>query len=144
MLIVFYGLCVSLVVLLMRSRIVVYNISLEELRPILTSIAMKLDKRSRWVGDSLHLPELRVHLHVEPVEWIRNIQLTAGGSQQSYEGWHQLQTELKKSLSQIKVSPNMFGVPLVVFSGLFALAAAVWMLRDQQAVAQALADLLRK
>ena len=41
-LIVFYGLCVSLVVLLMRPRLVVYNVALEELRPILSKIAMEL------------------------------------------------------------------------------------------------------
>ena len=33
LLISFYGLCVSLIVLLMRSRIVIYNTSLEQLRP---------------------------------------------------------------------------------------------------------------
>ena len=65
MLIVFYGLCISLVVLLMRSRIVIYNISLEQLRPILTNVAMKLDPKSRWAGDSLLMPDKRIHLHVE-------------------------------------------------------------------------------
>ena len=95
MLIIFYGLCVSLAVLLMRSRIVVYNISMEHLRPILTGVAMKLDKKSRWNGDSLWLPERKVHLHVEAVDWLKNIQLTGGGSQQSYEGWHLLEKELR-------------------------------------------------
>ena len=103
MLIVFYGLCVSLIVLLMRSRIVIYNISLEQLRPILTSVAMSLDKRSRWTGDSLLMPEQKVHLHVETVEPMRNIQLTAGGNQQSYEGWQSLERELSKALKDTKV-----------------------------------------
>lgn len=144
MLIVFYGLCASLVVLLMRSRIVIYNVTQEQLRPILTSVAMKLDKRSRWHGDSLLLPEKRVHLHLESTELLRNVQLTAGGSHQSYEGWQALEEELKEALKKISVGPNMIGVPLLFISGCLALGAAVWMLTDQTAVAQALQDLWRK
>ncbi len=144
MLVIFYGLCVSLVVLLMRSRIVIYNITMEQLRPILTSVAMNLDKRSRWNGDSLLLPERKVHLHVEPVEALRNVQLTAGGSQQSYEGWQALEEELTTALKKMPVGPNMIGVPLLLISGALALGTVVWMLRDQQAVAQALQELWRK
>ncbi len=143
MLIVFYGLCVSLVVLLMRSRIVIYNISAEHLRPILTGVAMKLDKKSRWSGDSLWMPDLQVHLHVEAVDWLKNVQLTAGGNNQSYEGWHALEKELRMALSKIPVGPSLIGVPMLIVSGLLALGAAIWMLSDQQAVAQALNELWR-
>lgn len=144
MLIVFYGLCVALGVLLMRSRIVIYNVTLDQLRPILTSVAMRLDKRSRWNGDSLLLPEKRVHLHVEPSEFLRNVQLIAGGNKQSYEGWQALEEELNAALRKIRVGPNLIGVPLLLVSGGLALCAAIWMLRDQTAVAQALQDLWRK
>ena len=144
MLIVFYGLCVSLVVLLMRSRIVIYNISLEQLRPILTSVAMKLDKRSRWSGDSLLMPERKVHLHVEPVEALRNIQLTSGGNQQSFEGWQSLEKELSIALKRISVGPNLIGIPFLVASAVLAVSAASWMLNDQAAVAKALEALWRK
>ncbi len=144
MLIIFYGLCVSLAVLLMRSRIVIYNISMEHLRPILTGVAMKLDKKSRWNGDSLWLPERKVHLHVEAVDWLKNIQLTGGGTQQSYEGWHLLEKELRAALRKIPITPNMTGIPMLLISGALALGAAIWMLNDQQAVAQALEELWRK
>ncbi len=143
MLMVFYGLCVSLAVLLLRSRIVIYNMSLEHLRPILTGVAMKLDKKSRWSGDSLWLPEQKVHLHVEPVSWLKNVQLTAGGSQQSYEGWHTLEKELNSALKKIPVEPNVIGIPLLLISGALALGSAVWMLSDQQAVAQAVEEIWR-
>ena len=144
MLIVFYGLCVSLVVLLMRPRIVVYNISLEQLRPILTSVAMKLDKRSRWNGDSLIMPDRRVHLHVEPVEALRNIQLTSGGNQQSFEGWQALEQELTAALKHVSMGPNLISIPFLVASAMLAIGAAAWMLNDQAAVAKALEALWRK
>ena len=144
MLLVFYGLCVSLVVLLMRARIVIYNVSMEQLRPILNSVAMRIDKRSRWNGDSLLMPENRVHLHVEPVEWLRNVQLTAGGGNQSHEGWQRLESELNFALKKLSCGPSMIGIPLIIVSGGLALSAAVWMLQDQQAVAQAFEELWRK
>ncbi|MEM9410566.1 MAG: hypothetical protein AAGA30_05600, partial [Planctomycetota bacterium] len=90
LLVSFYGLCVSLIVLLMRSRIVVYNASLEQIRPILNQIAMDFDRKSRWTGDSLLIPDLQVHLHLEAVDWLRNVQLTSGGVNQSIEGWRKL------------------------------------------------------
>lgn len=142
MLIAFYGLAVSLTVLLMRSRIVIYNISLEHLRPILTGVAMRLDKKSRWTGDSLWMPEQKVHLHVEPVEWLRNVQLTAGGNQQSYEGWQALEKELAEALKKIPVQPNMIGIPMLTVSASLAVGAAVWMLFDQPSVASAINELL--
>jgi hypothetical protein len=143
MLIVFYGLCVSLSVLLMRSRIVIYNMSLEHLRPILTGVAMRLDKKSRWTGDSLWMPEQKVHLHVEPVGWLKNVQLTAGGNQQSYEGWHTLEKELNAALKKIPVEPGMIGVPLLLVAVALAIGSISWMLSDQQAVAQAMKEIWR-
>ena len=100
MLIIFYALCISLVVLLMRSRIVIYNVTQEQLRPLLTSVAIKLDRGSRWSGDSLFLPEKQVHLHIETNDLLRNVQLTAGGNNQSYEGWEALEKELHKALKK--------------------------------------------
>ena len=143
-LILFYGLCVSLVVLLMRSRIVVYNIAGDQLMPVLKSIAHKLDKDSRWAGEMLMMPNLKVHLHVESSDWSRNIQLCAGGSQQSYDGWRALEQELRRELSPIEVRPNFLGIGFLVVSGLLSLGAAIWLVTDQQAVAQAFTEMLRR
>lgn len=144
LLISFYGLCVSLVVLLMRSRIVIYNVNLVQLRPILHQVAMELDPKSRWTGDSLLIPSLSVHLHVEAVDWLRNVQLTSGGMNQSFEGWRNLELELKKSLSSIRVGPNLFGIGMLVAAGVLAACSATWMLYDPQSVAHSLDDLLRR
>lgn len=143
LLLAFYGLCVSLAVLMMRSRLVVYNVSSEQLRPILGQIAMELDPKSRWAGDSLIIPKLNVHLHMENVDWLRNVQLTSGGNQQSFEGWRILGVELKKALQPIKVGPNIIGIGMLLASGVLAAASATWMLADQQSVASALVEMLR-
>lgn len=143
MLLVFYGLCVSLLVLLMRSRIVIYNVSMDKLRPALTLVAMEMDRKSRWVGDSLIIPAAGVHLHAEPVRWLRNVQLTAVGHNQSHEGWMQLETELGKALEKIPVGSSLVGVPLISISISLAIGTAAWMLNDQESVAAAFENMWR-
>ncbi|MEM7454815.1 MAG: hypothetical protein AAF456_10745 [Planctomycetota bacterium] len=144
MLIVFYGLCVSLVVLLLRARIVVYNISMDQLLPVLKAISTKLDKNTKWVGNSLVMPGRNVHLHVEPVEWMRNVQLVAGGNQQSYEGWKVLERELSAALKPLRVGPNLPGVLFVCLSAVMAFGTAVWVIAERNNVAQAFDEMLRR
>jgi hypothetical protein len=142
MLLTFYGLCVALAVLLMRSRIVIYNISLEHVRPILTNLARQMDSNSRWTGDSLWLPNSRINLFVETVSWLRNIELIAGGNQQSYESWRKLQKELDDSLRRIPVNPNPIGILFMIGGLALAAAAIIWMLVDQQSVRASFRELL--
>ena len=143
-LIVFYGLCVSLVVLLMRPRIVIYNVSLEELRPILSKIALELDPKSRWIGDALVIPRLKIHMHVEAVVSLRNVQMVAGGNHQSMEGWLRVERELKQHMAKVAVGPNVMGVPFLVASGLLAATAAGYLLSDTEAVKLALDHFFRR
>lgn len=143
LLVIFYGLCVSLLVLLMKPRLVIYNMSMEEIRPILTKIAMELDPKSRWLDDALVIPRLKIHMHVEAVEWLRNVQMMAGGNHQSVEGWKRFERELAKTLHKIKVGPNVMGVPFLIGSAALALTAAFYMLQDPLSVVASLQDMLR-
>ena len=143
-LIVFYGLCVSLMVLLMRPRLVIYNVSLEELRPILSKIALELDPKSRWIGNALVVPQLKVHMHVEAVEWLRNVQMLAGGNQQSMEGWLRMERELKQHMVKVAVGPNVMGVPFLIVSGLLAVTAATFLIRGAEVVKLALDNFFRR
>ncbi len=102
LLIAFYGLCVSLIVLLMRPRIIVYNLSPQRLRPILADIAIRLDPKSRWSGDSLQMPTMDVQLHLEGSSWMSNSQLVAIGDDQKFESWRRLERELRAQLAAIK------------------------------------------
>jgi hypothetical protein len=140
----FYFLCLTLLVLLARPRLVVYNVTAEQLRPVLADVVSRLDKEFRWAGDCLVLPELGVQLHVEPMPLLRNVQLVASGPRQSYAGWRQLEIALAEGLRGTRSGSNPIGFGLVIVSiAVFALAMA-WMARDQEAVAQALNEFLRR
>ena len=144
LLIIFYGLCVSLTVLLMRPRLVVYNINVEQLRPIITEIAMELDPNSRWTGDSLIIPKSGIHLQMEGIDWLRNVQLEATGNKQNFDGWSSLEKRLKQETRTQKVPPNTLGLLMMGIAGCLAVFSAGWMLFDREAVAQAFENMLRK
>ena len=137
MMIAFYGMLVSLTVLLMRTRIVIYNITPEQLRPILSEVAKDFDNSARWSGDGLFIPAKQVQLHLDVSQWSRNIQLVASGSNQSYEGWKELEQRLKTATSAIQVGPNVFSFPLLVISSALAAVTLIWMLIDKEAVVAA-------
>ena len=144
LLVVFYGLCVSLTVLLMRPRLVVYNVTREQVRPLLSEIATRCDSGSRWTGDSLIIPKLGVHLQLESVDWLKNVQLVASGNQQSFEGWSKFESELKTGLKNMKVRPSMLGYVMLGVSLTLAVCCCSWMLLDKTSVAQALDEMLRR
>src|SRR5215475_3700215 len=55
-LLLFYWLWLLLLVLLSRPRLVIYNISAEELHPVLAEIAACPGIEPRWAGSQLSLP----------------------------------------------------------------------------------------
>jgi len=142
--IAFYMLCLSLAVLLMRPRIVIYNVTFEQLRPSLADIVLRLDSESRWAGDSLVMPNLGVQLTVESQGMMKNVQLAAAGAEQSFQGWRLLESELTSTLRSAKGTRNPYGMSLIMFGLLMAAAVIFWLSRDPQGVAQALNEMLRK
>ena len=76
----FYVMCLVLVLLLLRPRLVIYNISVDQLRPVLADLVDKLDRDARWAGDSLVLPALGVQLHLDSFPPMRNVSLAAIGA----------------------------------------------------------------
>ncbi len=142
LLLMFYGLCVSLFILLMRPRLVIYNISADQLRPLLMEAVHDIDKESRWAGDCLMMPNLRIQLHVEP-SILRNVQLVSSGPKQSLEGWLKLESKLAEALKPIRSSRNPVGLGMMIIAGLLTLTCTIWMLSSPQSVAQSLSEMLR-
>jgi hypothetical protein len=108
-----YALIVLLVVLLLRPRIIIYNIALEQLRPVLADVVGRLDAESRWAGDSLVMPRLGLQLHVEAAPLLNNVQLVSSGSTQALAGWRHLETELATALRRARTAVHPLGVSLL-------------------------------
>lgn len=138
-----YMLGLVLVLLMLRPRLVIYNISIEELRPVLAEVVRDLDPEARWAQDSLALPRLGVQLHLEALALWRNVSLVSSGPLQNPQGWRRLELALAAALARLEVPRNLRAVGLVS-AGLMILAVLVLTVsRDPQAVAQMVFDALR-
>jgi len=140
-LLVFYWLCLSLIVLLARPRIVVYNVTVEELRPVLAGVVGPLDADARWAGDALTLPSLGMQLHMDVFSMMRCVSLVASGAQQNLPNWRRLETQLAAALAKLPVRRNRRGAVMVALAALLALAALTHLLANPRAVAQSMNEL---
>ena len=139
-----YALAALLVILLMRLRLVVYNITLDELQPIVAEVATQLDPEARWAGESLNMPQRGVQLHLEALPAMKNVQLVALSSNQDIPAWRILESELRNALRKVHTAPNPAGVCWIAF-GLLTAAGITWYLADDPAAAtQALNEMLRR
>jgi hypothetical protein len=138
-----YALCLVLLLLTLRPRLVIYNISTDELRPILADLVPELDEQARWAGDGLALPNLGVQLHLDGQPAMRNVSLVATGPRQSHQGWRRLELALAEALGELEVARNPQAIGLLGAGALLALAVVLSVARDPQAVAQSLFDMLR-
>ncbi len=137
-----YAFFVISVLLALRPRLVIYNISADELRPVLANVVAELDCQVRWAGDALSLPQLGVQLYVEKTSLTRNVSLVSAGPNQNNQGWRRLEQALRAALAPLEVPRNPRGVSILSAGVLLTLALAITIGRDPRAVAQGLIDML--
>jgi hypothetical protein len=143
LLMAFYGLSLTLWIMLSRPRLVVYNMALDELQPILVQTAARIDHDSRWAGESLAMPQLRVQLQLEAYPPMRNTSLVATAGAQSISGWRRLEGALRASLREQRAGTAAHGLWLTV-CGLAILAVlALFVAESPQVIAQGVERMLR-
>lgn len=141
-LLAFYLLWVALAAMICRPRLVIFNITPDELRPLLIEAAGTVDASFRWAGDSLVLPKLEVQLHIDGFPLLRHTSLVSSGPRQSLEGWHRLAKQLRASVRTVTVEPNMAGIVFLA-AAMLMVGVAEWQLATHpNQVAEALGELL--
>lgn len=143
LMIALYFLLVSLTSMMLRPRLVIYNMTRDELRPVMAEVARKIDPTARWTGDGLTLPKLAVRLHMECSQTFRNVQLVSVGSDQNDSGWRKLESELRRSLRTTETERNARGVPMLITALVFIGLVAFLVLRDSREIAASIWQLLR-
>jgi hypothetical protein len=142
LLLALYALCATLMILAMRPRLVIYNTSLDELRPILAMVVNQLDANARWAGHCVCLPGLRIELQLETTDILHNVSLVATGSEQNLAGWQHLEAALRRALREAAVLRGARGVLFLACAAALIIAALSQMVLDPQAVALGVNELL--
>lgn len=139
-----YGLSVTFLVLVSRPRLVVYNITPEQLRPVLSRVVMTFDAEARWAGDGLFLPQRGVQMHLESFASMRHVSLVASGPRQDLSAWHKLEQQLASALESVHVGVNPRGISFCIVAGLLLVACVANMLSHPLEVAEGCNALLRR
>lgn len=137
-----YMCVLMLVLLLLRPRLVIYNISTDQLRAVLADVIEQLDSGARWAGDSLWLPNLGVQMHVCGFPAFRTVSLVALGANQNYLGWRRLEQALDAALGRVEVPRNHRALSLITAGMLLIAALVIVIARDPQTVAESLRELI--
>lgn len=121
-----FALCVAVCVLVSRPRMVVYNITVEQFRPLVAEVVSALDPAARWAGESAALPGRGFQLHIEGNGPLRTVSVVNVGERSSPEGWGEFTRRLRRAVRGLRVRRSPWG-------GLFAclggglLVATTWL-----------------
>lgn len=108
-----FALMVAVCMLVARPRMVVYNISVEQFRPLVAEVVAALDPEARWAGESAALPGRGFQLHIEGNGPLRTVSVVNIGERSSAEGWGEFTRRLRRSVRTLRVRRSPWG-------GLFA------------------------
>ena len=139
-----YLIFVVLAIMLMRPRLIIYNMTAEQLRPTLEKTIAEVDPSAEWVGDCVVSPRLGVQLAIERNSGVRNVMLTAVGSEQDLEGWYRIYMQLKTALSGNRQPPNLQGVSFLFLACVMVGAVLFSLFTGRQEIAQAFQEMLRQ
>ncbi|NDC62631.1 MAG: hypothetical protein EBZ59_01270 [Planctomycetia bacterium] len=119
------ALVVALCLLVSRPRMVVYNITIEQLRPLVAEVVSSLDPGARWAGESAALPARSLQVHMEGNGAMRSVNVVAVGERTSLESWGEFSRRLRQSAGRLRVRASPWGLPFTL-AGLLIVAGAAW------------------
>ena len=145
LLLALYGLGVTLVTLLTRPRIVVYNVTPQQMHSMVEAVAASLDEKADWAGDCLQLPQLGIQLNVETNVSMGIGELVSAGPHQSFQGWRQLEYAMAKAFRESPARGRKLSGAMFSFVGIGLLLGVVyWVVNHHPAVAQGLREMLSR
>lgn len=121
-----YLFVVAVALLAVRPRLVVYNISLDQLRPVIAEVAARIDPATRWAGEAVALPGRGVQVHLDGRGGMRGMSLVAIGAKTSPEGWAEFSRRVRHAVRRLRVRRSPWAA-VFIGSGCLLLAASAWL-----------------
>lgn len=137
-----YSSALTLFVLLLPPRLVIYNISLDQLHEVLAQAARRVDGAAHWAGNTFVLPNRNVQFILQTFPTLRNVSLAATGEHQNHQAWRELDVALRQDLAKTDVGPNPRGLTMVGVGVLILGIVAFRWVSNPQAVTQGFIDML--
>jgi len=124
-LLVGFVLVVAFAMLAARPRVVVYNIGLDQLRPIVSQLVVSLDPSARWAGETAALPARGLQVHLDERGPARTVSVIAAG-RTSAEAWAEFSRRLRRAIRTIRVRPSPWAWAFLT-AGFAVASASAWL-----------------
>lgn len=108
-----------------RPRMVIYNVGLDQLRPVVASVAASLDPTARWAGETAALPARGLQVHLDDRGPARTVSVIAAGKT-SAEAWAEFSRRLRRAIRTVRVRRSPWAWAFLA-AGAGVAAAAAWL-----------------
>ena len=115
-----------------RPRLVVYNVTMDQLRPILAEVVGRLDASARWAGESVVLPAQGLQLLLDGRGLGRAVSVVAVGTRSSPEAWSEFARRVRRAARKLRVRRNPWGAAAILAGVALLAAALAWALLARQ------------
>ena len=115
-----------------RPRLVVYNVTMDQLRPILAEVVGRLDASARWAGESVVLPAQGLQVLLDGRGLGRAVSVVAVGTRSSPEAWSEFARRVRRAARKLRVRRNPWGAAAILAGVALLAAALTWALFARQ------------
>ena len=113
-------------ILATRPRLVVYNVTVDQLRPVLAEVVARLDGSARWAGDSVALPSRGLQVLMDGRGLARCVTVATFGGRSSPEAWAEFARQLRRATRRLRVRRNPWGAIIAGLGAALVTGACVW------------------
>jgi hypothetical protein len=114
-----------------RPRLVIYNVTVEQLRPLLAEVVGQLDGSARWAGESVVLPAQGLQVMMDGRGIARCVSIVAVGTRASPEAWAEFARRVRRGSRKLRVRRNLWGGVFLAAGLAFLAAALAWAIIDR-------------
>jgi len=115
----------ALALLVARPRLVIYNVTTDQMRPLVAEVVAALDPAARWAGSTAALPTRGLEVRIDGHGPTRSVSVVAAGDRLGADGWGEFCRRLRRSLGGLRVRTSPWA-PVFWLLGAGVLAAAGW------------------
>lgn len=130
-----FAILVAFAILAARPRLVVYNVGLDQLRPLLADVVARLDPAARWAGEAAALPTRGLQVHLDARGVARNVSIIAAGSRPSAEAWAEFSRRLRRGLLRVRVQRSPWAIAFLAAAA--AIMVIAWLASSPMGVTSA-------
>jgi hypothetical protein len=120
-----FAILVAFAILAARPRLVVYNVGLDQLRPLMVDVVARLDPAARWAGEAAALPARGLQLHLDSRGAARSVSVIATGARPSAETWAEFSRRLRRGMTRVRVRRSPWGLAFLGMA--VAVVAGAWL-----------------